>query len=42
MYLAALGPSCSLWYVVPLPGIEPGPPALGVQTLSPWATREVP
>ena len=25
-----------------LPGIEPGPPALGAQTLSDWTTREVP
>ena len=42
MYLAALGLSCSLWCVVPLPGIEPGPSALGVQSLSHWTTRDVP
>ena len=30
------------WDLVPLPGIEPRPPALGVQSLSHWTTREVP
>ena len=34
--------SCSTWDIVPWPGIEPGPPALGVQSLSHWTTREVP
>ena len=33
--------SCSKWDLVPWPGIEPGPPALGVQHLSHWTTREV-
>ena len=28
--------------LVPWPGIEPGPPALGTQSLSHWTTREVP
>ena len=28
--------------LVPRPGIEPGPPALGVQSLTHWTTREVP
>ena len=26
--------SCGIWNLVPLPGIKPGPPALGVQSLS--------
>ena len=30
-----------LWHVGST-GIEPGPPELGAQSLSPWATREVP
>ena len=34
--------SCGMWDLVPWPGIEPGPPALEVQSLSHWATREVP
>ena len=33
---------CSMWDLVPWPGIEPGLPALGVQSLSHWTTREVP
>ena len=28
--------------LVPQPGIEPGPPALGAQSLTHWTTREVP
>ena len=28
--------------LVPQPGIEPGPPALGAQNLTHWTTREVP
>ena len=28
--------------LVPRPGNEPGPPALGVQSLTHWTTREVP
>ena len=31
-----------MWNLVPPPGIEPGPPALGARNLSHWATREVP
>ena len=31
-----------MWDLVPWPGIEPGPPALGEQSLSHWTTREVP
>ena len=34
--------SCSMWDLVPWPGIEPGSPALGAQSLSHWTTREVP
>ena len=40
--MAALGLSCSMWDLVPWSGIKPRPPALGVQSLSPWTTREVP
>ena len=50
MYLAALGLGCSMqyyfscgmWDLVPLPGTEPDFPALGVQSLNHWTTREVP
>ena len=31
-----------MWDLVPWPGTEPTPPALGVWSLSPWNTREVP
>ena len=34
--------SCGLWDLVSWPGLEPRPPALGVQSLSHWTTREVP
>ena len=34
--------SCRMWDLVPWPGIEPKPPALGAWSLSPWTTREVP
>ena len=34
--------TCSMWNLVPRPGIEPRLPALGVQSLSHWTTREVP
>ena len=34
--------NCSIWDLVPWPGIKPWPPALGAQSLSHWATREVP
>ena len=33
---------CSTWDLVPWPGMEPGPPALGAQTVSHWTAREVP
>ena len=33
---------CGMWDLVPWPGIEPGSPALGAQSLSHWTTREVP
>ena len=48
IYLAALGPSCSMWPLscnawdlVPWPGITPSLPALGAQSFSHWITREV-
>ena len=31
-----------MWGLVPWPGIEPGPPALGTGSLSHWTTMEVP
>ena len=34
--------SCSTWNLVPWPGVEPGRPALEVQSLSHWTTRKVP
>ena len=33
--------SCSMWDLVLCPGINPGPPALGAQSLSHWTTRKV-
>ena len=32
---------CGMWDSVPWPGIEPRPPALGVQSLSLWTTRGI-
>ena len=34
--------SCGMRDLVPRSRIEPGPPALGVQSLNHWTTREVP
>ena len=34
--------SVGMWDLVPLPGAESQPPALGAWSLSHWATREVP
>ena len=34
--------SCSMWDLFPWLGLEPGPPASWVQSLSQWTTREVP
>ena len=50
IYLAVLSLSCSIyrifscgmWDLVPWPGIEPGPPALGAWRLSHRTTRKVP
>ena len=42
IYLAASGLSCSMSDLVPRPGIEPGPPTLWAQSLSPWTSRDVP
>ena len=33
--------SCSMWVLVPQPGVEPKLPALGAQSLGHWTTREV-
>ena len=50
IYLASPGLSscpvwdlrCGMWDLVPRPGIEPGPPALGAWSLNHWTTRDVP
>ena len=42
IYLAVLSLSCSMWDLVPWPGMEPGPLALGMQDLGHWTTREAP
>ena len=42
IYLAVSGPCCDMWDLVPWPGIEPGPLALGTWSLNHWTTREVP
>ena len=42
IYSAALGLSCGMWDLVLWPGIESGPPALGMWSLSRWTIREVP
>ena len=34
--------SWDMWDLVPWPRVEPGPPALGVQSLSHWTTGEIP
>ena len=34
--------SCSMWDLVPWAGFKPGPPAMGVGSLSHWTTREDP
>ena len=34
--------SCSMWDLVPRPGIKPSPPALGTRSLSHWTRREAP
>ena len=40
--VSALDLNCGMWDLFPQPGIEPGPLALGAQSLSPWTTRKVP
>ena len=42
IYLMVPGLSCSMCDLVPWSGVEPRPPALGVQSLSHWTTRKVP
>ena len=32
---------CRMWDLIPWPGIEPGVPSLGAQSLNLWTTREV-
>ena len=41
IYLAVLGLTCSMWDLVPWPGIKPGPPASGAPSLSHWTTKEI-
>ena len=41
IYLAVPSLSCSMWDLVPWPGIKSGSLELGAQTLSYWVTREV-
>ena len=40
--MAMPGLNCGMWDIVPPPGIESTPLALGAQGLSHWTTREVP
>ena len=40
--LAGPGLSCGMWNLVPQPGIEPRPPALGVRSPSHWNTQRSP
>ena len=42
MYLVVLGLSWGMWDLVPRPGTEPGPSALGAQSFSHWTTSDVP
>ena len=42
IYLAVQGLSCSMWDLVPWPGIKPRSLALGAHGLSHWTSREVP
>ena len=41
IYLAVLGLTCSMWDLVPWPGIKPGSPASGAPSLSHWTTKEI-
>ena len=40
-YLVVLSLSCSMWDLVPQPGIKHGPSGLGLSNLSHWTTREI-
>ena len=42
MYVARLGPNCSMWDLVTQPGIKPRTPALGAWILNHWTIRKVP
>ena len=41
LVLACRSLMCGMWALVPWPGIEPRPPALEMQSLSYWTTRDV-
>ena len=41
-YLAVPDLSWGMWDLVPSPGMEPRPPALGARSLSNWTTKEIP
>ena len=40
-FWTVLGLSCSMWDLVPSPGMKPRPPALGAWSRSHWTTREL-
>ena len=43
IFSCGLGPlGCVMWDLVPSPGIEPRPPALGEWSFSQWTTKEIP
>ena len=42
IYLAAPGLSCNMYALVPWPGVEPKPSALGMWVFNGWTTKEVP
>ena len=42
IYLAVLVLSCGMRDLLLPPRVEPGPPALGAQSLSHWTTKEIP
>ena len=41
IHLAAPALSCGVRDLVPRPGLEPGPPALGARSLTPWTAGQV-
>ena len=40
IYLVVLGLHCSMWDLIPSPGIKPGPSSLGAWSVSHWVTRK--